>query len=180
MANIIDKLFCKSRDSYYKLLNLPDAPKKVAQGIALGVAFDFLPVPFISIPLSFIVGKLIRVHAVAATLTVLILKPAVPLFFTINIFVGKSLVGTAPSPITTDLAQGVPLLTKAILKIKALGFPFLVGCCVNALIASCLVYFVAVRLLEARQKAIKKNLSVSKRLRMKQYSLRRKSLGSSR
>lgn len=164
MANIIDKLFCKCRDSYHKLLNLPDAPKKVAQGIALGVAFDFLPVPFISIPLSFLVAKLVRVHAVAATLTVLIFKPVVPLFFTLNIFVGKSLVGTAPSLITTDLAQGVPLLTKAILKIKALGFPFLVGSCVNALIASLLVYFVAVRLLEARQKVIKKKPECVKRV----------------
>ncbi|GAB6179302.1 hypothetical protein JCM14036_06210 [Desulfotomaculum defluvii] len=156
MANILGKLLCKCRDSYHKLLNLPEAPKKVAQGIALGVAFDFLPVPFISIPLSFIVAKLIRVHAVAATLTVLIFKPAVPLFFTLNIFVGKFLVGTAPSPITTDLAQGVPLLTKAVLKIKALGFPFLVGSFVNAFIASFLVYFLSVKILEARQRAIKK------------------------
>ncbi|MEG6522834.1 DUF2062 domain-containing protein [Desulfotomaculum sp. 1211_IL3151] len=154
---MINILFCKCRDSYHKLLSLPDAPKKVAQGIALGVAFDFLPVPFISIPLSFIVAKLIRVHAVAATLTVLIFKPAVPLFFTINIFVGKFLLGTVPSPITTDLAQGVPLLTKAILKIKALGFPFLVGSGINALIASFLVYFLALNLLEARRRAIKKN-----------------------
>jgi len=160
VANIISKLFNKCKDacmdSYHRLLNLPEAPQKVAQGIALGIAFDFLPVPFISIPLSFLVAKLVRVHAVAATLTVCLFKPVVPLFFTLNIFVGKLLVGTAPSPITDELAHGVPILTKALLKIKALGFPFLVGSVTNALWAGLLVYFIAVKFLEARQRAIKK------------------------
>ena len=160
-TNLIKSLFCKCKESCYQLINLPEAPQKVAQGIALGVAFDFLPVPFISIPLSCLVAKLIRVHAVAATLTVLIFKPAVPLFFTLNIFVGKLLVGEAPSPITTDLAHGIPVLTKAILKIKALGFPFLVGSVIDALVASFLIYFAAVKFLEFRQKAaIKKNKKV--------------------
>ncbi len=165
MANIISKLFCKCKeackDSYHRLLNLPEAPQKVAQGIALGIAFDFLPVPFISIPLSFLVAKLVRVHAVAATLTVCLFKPVVPLFFTLNIFMGKLLVGTVPSPITPKLAQSVPIFTKAILKIKALGFPFLVGSVINALIASFLVYFTAVKFLEARQKVIKKKTRAS-------------------
>lgn len=157
MANIINSLLCKCKESYHRLLNLPEAPQKVAQGIALGVAFDFLPVPFISIPISFIVAKLIRVHAVAATLTVILFKPAVPLFFTLNIFVGKILVGAAASPpITPDIMGGIPMVTKAILKIKTLGLPFLVGSAVNAAIAGILVYFVAIKLLEARQKAIKK------------------------
>ncbi|GAB6159053.1 hypothetical protein JCM39194_22530 [Desulfotomaculum varum] len=160
MASIIRKLITKCKqaclDSYHRLLNLPEAPQKVAQGIALGVAFDFLPVPFISIPLSFLVAKLVRVHAVAATLTVCLFKPVVPLFFTLNIFVGKLLVGAAPSPISEEIAQGVPLLTKALLQIKALGLPFLVGSVTNAVWASLLVYFVAVKFLEARQKAIKK------------------------
>lgn len=159
MANIVKKLFDKCKDSYYKLINLPEAPQKVAQGIALGIAFDFLPVPFISIPISFIVAKLIRVHAVAATLTVILFKPAVPLFFTLNIFLGKLLVGASPSPITTDIAQGVPILTKAILKIKALGFPFLVGSFTNALLASLLVYFVALKIITARQQSLKKKSS---------------------
>lgn len=157
MANIIKTLFCKCKESYHQLLNLPDAPKKVAQGVALGIAFDFLPVPFISIPISFIVAKLIRVHAVAATLTVILFKPAVPLFFTFNIFLGKLLVGETPSPITPDLAHGLPLLTKALVKIKSLGFPFMVGSVINALCASIIVYFAAVKFLEARQRSIKKN-----------------------
>lgn len=163
MANIINKFYCKCKnackDSYHRLLNLPEAPQKVAQGVALGVAFDFLPVPFISIPLSFLVAKLVRVHAVAATLTVCLFKPVVPLFFTLNVFVGKLLVGAAPSPITPELAHGVPVLTKAILKIKALGYPFLVGSVINALLAGFLVYFLAVKFLVARQKAVKKKSS---------------------
>lgn len=157
MANIVKTLICKCKDAYHQLLNLPDAPKKVAQGIALGIAFDFLPVPFISIPLSFIVAKVIRVHAIAATLTVLLFKPAVPLFFTLNIIVGKFLVGTAPSHVANHVAHNVHSFTKTFLKLKALGFPFLVGSFTNAAIASILVYFIALKLLEGRQKSIKKN-----------------------
>lgn len=167
MAKFIKSLYCKCKESCYRLINLPEAPQKVAQGIALGIAFDFLPVPFISIPLSFIVAKLIRVHAVAATLTVLIFKPAVPLFFTLNIFMGKHLVGTGPSPITHNLAHGIPLFTKFLLKVKALGLPFLVGSLVNALVASILVYFLSVTLLEARQKAVKKKQKIALPLRIK-------------
>lgn len=159
VANIINSLLGKCKEAYHKLLNLPESPKKVAQGIALGGAFDFLPVPFVSIPISFIVAKLIRVHAVAATLTVILFKPVVPLFFTLNIFVGKMLVGNAPSPITTEIAHGIPFLTKALLKIKALGLPFLVGCVVNAILASILAYFVAMKILEARQRARAKKLN---------------------
>lgn len=156
VADIINTLLTKCKEAYHRLLNLPETPQKVAQGIALGIAFDFLPVPFVSIPISFIVAKLIRVHALAATLTVILFKPAVPLFFTLNIFMGKMLVGAAPSSIPTEIAQGIPILTKTILKIKALGLPFLVGCVVNATIASILAYFIAMKILEARQKLIKK------------------------
>jgi len=159
VANIFKSLYCKCKDSYHQLLNLPDAPQKVAQGIALGIAFDFLPVPFISIPLSFIVAKLIRVHAVAATLTVVLFKWAVPLFFTLNIMVGKLLVrGKVPSHVPGAFKHSTHSITAIFLKIKALGFPFLVGSAVNALWASIIVYFIALKLLESRQRSIKKNL----------------------
>lgn len=155
MASIVTKLIDKCKNSYHRLLNLPEAPQKVAQGIALGMAFDFLPVPFISIPISFIVAKLIRVHAMAAMLTVILFKPAVPLFFTLNIFIGKLLVGSAPA-IAPEIGHGIPLLTQTILKIKALGLPFMIGSFINALWASFLVYFLALRILKARQSSIKK------------------------
>ncbi|AEF95471.1 Protein of unknown function DUF2062 [Desulfotomaculum nigrificans CO-1-SRB] len=173
MANIIKGMFFKVKDAYHRLLNLPEAPQKVAQGIALGMAFDFLPVPFISIPLSFIVAKLIRVHAVAATLTVILFKWAVPLFFTLNIFVGKALVGSAPSPIPPELGEGIPVIKRALLEMKALGLPFLVGSVINALWASLVVYFVALKILKARQRAIKKNPEQQqlKQVRLKQTKL---------
>lgn len=155
VANIVTKLIAKCKDSYQQLLNLPEAPHKVAQGIALGMAFDFLPVPFISIPISFIVAKLVRVHAVAAMLTVILFKPAVPLFFTLNIFVGKLLIGSAPT-IAPKIGHGIPGLTQTFLKIKALGLPFMVGSFVNALWASFLVYFLALKVLKSRQNSIKK------------------------
>ena len=49
---------------YYKrMVSLPDTPKKIAQGVALGFAFDFLPIPIISIPLSYLFARLTRCNA---------------------------------------------------------------------------------------------------------------------
>lgn len=32
-------------DYYKKVMEMPDSPKKIARGVALGLAFDFLPIP---------------------------------------------------------------------------------------------------------------------------------------
>ena len=45
-------------DYYKKVMEMPDSPKKIARGVALGLAFDFLPIPVISIPLSYLVARI--------------------------------------------------------------------------------------------------------------------------
>ena len=66
--------WAKTKNSYKELLRSADSSNRIAHGIALGVAMDFLPIPFISIPISYVVARLLRINAPAATLTVVFLK----------------------------------------------------------------------------------------------------------
>lgn len=150
------------RDSYHKLLNLPGATNKVAQGVALGIAFDFLPVPIISIPLSYLVGRLIRVNAVAATLTVVIFKGFVPVFFTLDVLVGRFLLGAQHYGYVriahkTHHFWDIHTLLAIFLRLKSLGPAFLIGSVVNAAWASLLTYFLAKKFLDLqRQRQVRR------------------------
>ncbi|NQS76603.1 MAG: DUF2062 domain-containing protein [Peptococcaceae bacterium] len=123
---------------YTRVMSLPDSPKKVAQGVALGFAFDFLPIPIISIPLSYLVARLARCNAVAAVCTVIFFKLAVPFFYAINLFVGKAIFGGLPGP-EIELSGG-PLMTNFLEQLAEHGYPFLLGSLLNAVLAWIIVY----------------------------------------
>ena len=140
------------KDVWEKVMNLPDSPRKIAQGVALGAALDFLPMPFISIPISFLIAKLIRVNAAAAVLAVIFLKWAVPFFFAFNYFIGRILMGeAAPPPYAAD---SFCLTSPAawIDWITHLGYPFLIGAAVNSAVAGVVTYFAVMALLDCRRK----------------------------
>ena len=59
------------------IMELPDSPRKIAAGMAVGIIFEFLPIPIISVPLTFLLSKCIRANAVAAVITGIICKIAV-------------------------------------------------------------------------------------------------------
>ncbi|MDD4238593.1 MAG: DUF2062 domain-containing protein [Desulfotomaculaceae bacterium] len=137
------------KNYYDKVMSLPDSPKKIARGVALGIAFDFLPIPIISIPLSYLAARLIRCSPLAAVATVCVFKPLVPVFFTINILVGKFLCGGIPE---TDVTiSGFSFLGPYLEKVIEHGYPFLVGSLVNATLFSLAVYFLLLFLLERRR-----------------------------
>ncbi|OPX91648.1 MAG: hypothetical protein A4E52_00420 [Pelotomaculum sp. PtaB.Bin013] len=137
---ITSRLVEAAKTYYRKMMELPDSPKKIACGVALGLSFDFLPIPIISIPLSYLVARLIRCNPVAAVATVVFFKLAVPFFFTLDIVTGKALLGDVTGPDIT-VAEGTmfsPLLSG----IAEHGYPFLVGSVVNAVVVSLPVYFI--------------------------------------
>lgn len=128
----------KIRAYYTRMMSLPDSPKKIAQGVALGFAFDFLPIPIISIPLSYLVARLARCNTVAAVCTVIFFKLAVPFFYTINLFVGKAVFGDLPGP---DIQfTGTSLVHDFLAQLVEHGYPFLLGSFVNAAVAWSIVY----------------------------------------
>lgn len=137
--------------SYYKrMMSLPDSPKKIARGVALGFAFDFLPIPIISIPLSYLVARLARCNPVAAVCTVIFFKLAVPFFYTINMFVGRAILGDLPGP---DIQfAGGSLISNFLAGLVEHGYPFLLGSVINAVLAWFIVYGLLMYIIRRKQR----------------------------
>ena len=120
---------------YKKVMEMPDSPKKIARGVALGLAFDFLPIPVISIPLSYLVARLTNCSPAAAVATVVVFKLAVPVFFTLNFLSGR-----LPGRFTRAARFcGDFLLAPFLNKIMEHGYP-LVGSLINATLIWFAVY----------------------------------------
>lgn len=137
--------------AYNKVMSLPDFPNKIARGVALGTALDFLPMPFVSIPVSYLLARLLKVNSFAAVMTVILLKWAVPFFFAFDYFIGNLLLGeAAPAP----LDQAICLTSPGawVEWVKHLGYPFLLGSAVNSVVACIISYFVVKSLLDCRRK----------------------------
>jgi len=139
------------KNFYRKVMDLPDSPKKTAKGVALGLALDFLPIPVISIPISYLVARLTRCNPIASVATVIFFKPAVPFFFTLNVLVGSVLLGTESIPEVTGTA-GMSLLSSYLDQMLQYGYPFLLGSVINAVIIGLSVYYLSTFLLEKRRR----------------------------
>lgn len=132
-----------------RMRDLPDSPQKIAKGVALGLAFDFLPIPIISIPLAYIIARLIHCNPVAAVATVIFFKLAVPFFFTLNVMVGKVFLGDIPGPEIQN--AGSSIIDSFVAQLVEHGYPFLLGSLLNAVLAFVLVYFLILFLLKCRR-----------------------------
>jgi len=122
----------------------------IAQGVALGFAFDFLPIPIVSIPLSYLVARLARCNAVAAVCTVIFFKLAVPFFYAINLFVGKAIFGDLPGP-DIQFAGGT-LVANFLEQLVEHGYPFLLGSFINAALAWFIVYTLLMYIIRHKQR----------------------------
>lgn len=137
-------------NSYYcKIIALPGSPRKIAGGVALGLAMDFLPIPVISIPLSYLAARFTRCNTVAAVATVVAFKLAVPFFFALNIITGSALLGDTPDLGIPD--TDVPLLAPMLKILAEYGYPFLAGSLVNATLAYLAGYMLLVSLLRRKR-----------------------------
>lgn len=136
---------------YNRVMDLPDSPRKIALGAALGTALEFLPLPFVSIPVSFLLARLARANAAAAVLTVVFFKWAVPIFFAINYYVGRALLGGGP-PLALERQLSWLDFSGWVEWIKGLGSPFLLGAVINSLAAGVITYFLVRALLNWRRK----------------------------
>lgn len=155
MKKKISSLFFeKLRAYYHKVMSLPDSPRKIAGGVALGLSFDFLPIPIISIPLSYLAARLVRLNPVAAVATVVIFKLAVPVFFTLNVLTGNIFLGDMPGPEITipGTLPGSSFLSLFFDKLVEHGYPFLLGSVINATLVWLAVYFLLMFLLERRRR----------------------------
>ncbi len=129
------------REKYNQVMDLPDAPHKIAHGVALGTALDFFPIPLISIPTAYLLARFLRVNAIAAALSATFFKWAVPFFYTLNYLVGSTVVGDS-----LVVPAGGSFST-----LKEVGYPFFIGAAIDAALAWLLIYFPVRRLLEIRR-----------------------------
>ncbi len=152
------KIIGRLVDYYNRVMDLPDAPSKVALGAALGVAFDFLPIPIISIPIAYMVARLLGGNGLAGALSAAFFKWAVPFFYVLNVATGNLLLDfTLPDDSVTVAVMDThgPWMEQLV----QLGVPFLVGAAVNALLAWLALYFIVRRLLLLRhsRKGVKRD-----------------------
>lgn len=154
---------------YLKILRLKDTPYKVAKGVALGVTLDFLPLPFISLLIAYIIAKVARFNSIAAVTTAAVLKPAVFLiFWPLNLLVGRMFLGEQSQISQIDNVpepENIFKLNDYVLHmldyLKHLGTPFLLGSLINATISGVLVYLIVSRLLLYRQQRRLKKMTRS-------------------
>lgn len=146
-------LLGRLKNYYTRVMDIPDAPVKVARGAAMGVAMDFLPIPIISIPIAYVVARLVGGNGLAAALTAAFFKWAVPFFYMFNIATGSLVMGIK------EYDLSMPVMTSAGLApadwinyLSQFGYPFLVGAVVNSILAWLLLYYLIRRLMTARQK----------------------------
>lgn len=146
------------RYQYVKILRIKDSPVQIAKGVALGVAIDFLPLPFISIFISYIVARVLKFNTLAAVSATILFKGAIPFFYAFNIAVGKLLKGTPPETINIGSTK-VDTSFFEFEKLKHASDVFLLGSAINSIIAWIIVYFIIKWILEKRrERRLKKKL----------------------
>lgn len=156
---MILRIVGRFKEYYTRVLDLPDAPVKVAWGAALGTALDFYPIPIVSIPVAYLLARLIGINGVAAALAAAFFKWAVPFFYLFNFAVGQLITGDWSMTAAVFSGSSKMEWTSAL---SALSYPFFLGAFFNSLLAGGIVYFCLKRLLELRRKRrLKGQTSVS-------------------
>lgn len=142
-------------DYYVKVMQISDSPTKIAQGIALGTALDFLPIPVISIPVAYILARILRFNAIAAVLAAVFFKWAVPFFYAFNLLVGNLILqGNVTQLILPQISYYTVLMV-----IREWSYPFFVGCAVNFTVSALLMYYIFHYVLELRQRQLRRRCS---------------------
>jgi len=132
------------RYNFLKILRLKDGSDKIAKGVALGIAFNFLPTFGLGLFCAFIFAGIVRANQAAAVLSALLVKIGIPFFYVLNLAVGHLILGqntVSEASTSTHLS----LLHMQFTDLKHLGMPFLVGSVINALWTGALAYFLVLQ-----------------------------------
>jgi len=136
-----------SRYKFLKILRLKDGSDRIAKGVALGIAFNFLPTFGLGLICAFLTAGLVKANQMAAVLSAILVKFGIPIFYILNLAMGHLILGQG----LTVEGGTVPHLSLGEfdwVSIKQLGWPFLVGSVVNAIWTGILAYFLVFRMVE--------------------------------
>ncbi|MFZ7104884.1 MAG: DUF2062 domain-containing protein [Peptococcaceae bacterium] len=144
------------RFKWLTFLRLKDEPGSIAKAVAIGVAMDFLPTFGFGLIFAYIVALALRVNKVAAVLSAVFFKWAIPFFYLGNIAMGKVFInkeaGLKEIP-SLNAAQGFFHFADW----SELSTTFLLGSGLNAVIAGIITYFICLKFIEYRKKHKKPN-----------------------
>lgn len=140
-------------------IRLKDEPASIAKGVAIGIAMDFLPTFGFGLIFAYIIALVLRVNKVAAVLSAVFFKWAIPIFYIGNIAMGKLLTSREIQP--KDLSsinanQGFFHFGDW----TELSTTFLMGSGLNAIIAGIISYFLCRKFIEYKRKLGKPNKKI--------------------
>jgi len=141
------------KEHYHRVMDIPAAPQKIARGAAIGLALDFLPLPLISIPIAYLVARLAGGNGLAAVLTAVFFKWAVPFFYVLDMVTGGLILRYND---LSSVSQIIGIFhqpqTGWLEKFSLLGYPFILGAVLNATLAFVILYLVLSKGLLLRRK----------------------------
>jgi len=144
---------------YLKMLRLRDTPAKVAQGVALGVAMDFVvPIPLLSIFIAFLAARILKMNSLAAVMSATAFKPLFAGIVALNILTTGYIIKAFPGLKGMSLPHpaGTNLLERLMNSVLSQGLPYLLACAVNGVIIGVIVYIVVHKILQYRRNRLKK------------------------
>ncbi|ABZ83495.1 conserved hypothetical protein [Heliomicrobium modesticaldum Ice1] len=122
------------RFHYLRLLRLKDQPEPLARGVALGFASGFGPFFGLGLVAAWMAAALLRGNRMAAVITAVLFKWAIPLFITANLAVGSWVWGRP-----LQEAAGGSLWELRFW--KEVGLCFITGSAINGVTAYVVAYF---------------------------------------
>ena len=140
MSKIINKI----KDAYKKIISAKGSAKEIALAAAIPLGIEFLPIPFINIPVALAISKLCRANVIVTGIVSLAIKPIFPLFVSFNYFVVKLLFSHLELPDSVVNMFGI---------FKGYGYKYLVASIFDTIIMGTISYFVIYNLIKKyRQK----------------------------
>lgn len=111
-----------------------DSPSLAAGGFACGMVVHFIPTFGFALPIAFLLAKITRTSALASSIACTLTAPLFPIWFYLNVIIGKLVLGNSPS-------HNLTVNTYAILEsLNSLSKNFFVGCFINSLLCLSLVW----------------------------------------
>lgn len=142
-----NKLWRYLKYKFLMILRLPDSAAKIALGVALGIAFNFLPTFGTGLVFAFILASIIGANRAAAVISAIAVKVGIPFFYLSNLVTGHLILNDKVN-VGGETVPDFSWSELSLETIQHLGKPFLIGSAVNALVAGLLTYYLALKFIE--------------------------------
>jgi len=159
--------------AWQNLTQLTDTPHAIALGAGVGIAWNFIPSLGVGPVLSVVSAKALRGSGIAAVTVNLATGFFIPLYYSLNLIMGRMLTGSGLSPrasekIYDSILESLDVIETVVenpgrvfglSRITDFGLDFFLGGLVNAILAAATVYTLIWVPIFIRRRLIKKDQS---------------------